>query len=155
MGGSGEALPSGAVGEKITWTTPPSNQLVTTTESDWTNASITLSPGVWLVTANVFTKAEIAAGHSAGSYAATRIKITDTTNNIVQNQHKTLAFVCPSATTAVGSVQTVLPFSFVASISTSTTYKIRAVSDRTGGGNSGTLYNVTDSYSEFYAVRIA
>jgi hypothetical protein len=151
---TGTAIPAGSVGEKVTWTTPPSLQNVTTTESDWTNASITLTSGVWLVTANVFTVAQIASGQPAGAYAATRVKITDSSNNVIQNQYKTLAFFASSATTGIGGGETVLPFSFVASVSTTTTYKIRVVSDRSGGGNSGVLKNAPSGYSEFYAIRL-
>jgi hypothetical protein len=151
---SGVAVPAGAIGEKITWTTPPSTQNLTTVEADWTNAFITLPAGTWDIKANLSVTAVLASGVAAGSYAASRIKITDSSNNIVENQYKTLDTNAHAATTAAASLGAVIPFAFTKSVAASTVYKIRVFNDRTGGGNAGIISNGNSVYSEFYAIRI-
>jgi hypothetical protein len=155
QGGDGTAIPAGMVGEKITWTTPPSGQTVTTVETDWTNAFITLTPGTWLVVATLSAIAKIGSGQAAGSYSAIRMKITDSSNNIVDGQYKTMDQFCYAASTAEAGIEVTTPFIFIKSVTSSTILKIRVLGDRTGGGNPGAINNTASVPSEFYAVRIA
>jgi len=146
---SGSAIAAGYVGEKITWASAPSDQTITTTESDWTNANIVLTSGVWLVVANIQVYAETAA--TSGSSQSAIVRITNSSNTIIQNQDK-LLYVKTTANVTNG-IQTTLPFSFIANLSAaSTTYKIRCYITSAG---TGTIANRSLQYSEFYGIRIA
>jgi hypothetical protein len=59
-----------------------------------------------------------------------------------------------NATASISGYSTI-PFSFIKSVSGNTVYKIRVASGRTGGGDSGQVWNQNTLYSEFFAVRIA
>lgn len=146
---SGTIVPTGMLGEKITWTTPPAGQVFTTTEADWTNATISLTAGVWLVTANLNYKVATAA--SSGSFGAIFAKITDSSNNIVDNQDKQAALSSESATGT--SMVGTLAFNFVANLTTTTTYKIRGRNNVAGSDTR--LNNDATARSEFFAIRIA
>ena len=147
---SGSAIAAGYVGEKITWASAPSTTATPTTIADWTNASIPLTSGTWLVIANIMADAYTAA--TAGTNAITTISITDSSNNVVQNQEKSVQCLTP----ANGNMRTVtcLSFGFVANLNASTTYKIRHVRNSVSG-NAGNSYNEASYRSEFFAIRIA
>ena len=150
--GDGTAVPAGYIGEKITWTTSPTTQIFNTSESDWTNATINLSSGVWLVTANI--SFEIQSGAITGNYSYIRVKITDSSNVVVESQSRQL--LANTAASANNTNSSCLPFSFVANILTPTSYKIRAVRvDGVGTGGGAYLINSAAPSSEFFAVRIA
>lgn len=147
---SGSAVPSGFVGEKITWASAPSTAAVQATIGDWTNANIVLTAGTWLVIANITADAYTAA--TSGTAATTTVSITDSSNNIIQNSEKSIECLTPANGNArnVGTIA----FSFIANLNTSTTYKIRMVRASTSG-NFGNVYNQALYRSEFFAVRLA
>jgi len=147
---SGSAVPAGYIGEKITWASAPSTAAITGTLADWSNATITLTAGTWLVVANITADAYTAA--TAGTYCQTNISITDSSNNVVQNQDKSIAALTP-ANSNMRNLCTVA-FSFVANLNASTTYKIRGVRS-SATGNAGNFYNEAGYRSEFFGLRIA
>jgi hypothetical protein len=142
-----------AIGEKITWSSAPSSQSITTAETDWTNASIAMSAGTWLIVANLSVSVFTASGQGAGAYAAARLKITDTANNVID--YKSFVGSSAATTSAEAEFTGTVGFSMVKTFTESTTYKIRVLNDRTGGGNSGSLRNQNGLSSEFFAVRLA
>jgi len=149
---TGNTIATGYVGEKVTWTTPPSNQTINTTIADWTNASITLSAGVWLVQANVCLKCET--GATSGAVTNALVFITDSSNTTVQNQEK--LFGTRTNATAIARNEGSLSFSFLVNLSSvSTTYKIRVRKDDSGALGTASIYNQSTLYSEFFAIRIA
>jgi hypothetical protein len=80
MGGSGEALPSGAVGEeKIAYATSTAT-VTADVEVDVTGASITLEPGVWELqySASVLLERTPASTYSIQC----RLRIRDSANNV-------------------------------------------------------------------------
>jgi len=147
---AGTAAAAGYIGEKITWASAPATAAIGTSVADWTNASLPLTAGTWLVVANITADAYTAA--TAGTYAVSTVSITDSSNTVVQNQEKSIGALTP----ANGNQRNlgVLSFSFVANLNGSTTYKIRAVRASTAG-NAGNLYNEASYRSEFFAIRIA
>lgn len=148
----GVALNAGEVGEKITWTTPPTDQTATTTEADWTNAVLPLTSGVWLVQASVM--GLITTASAANANAALQIKITDTSNVVVQQMDKSMYAGTLSTVTGVSMIGNV-NFSFVANVSTSTSYKIRIKKTEAGGTATVQVYNSSTEFSQFFAIRIA
>lgn len=147
--GDGTAVPAGYVGERITWITAPSSFAPTTVETDWTNAFITLTPGIWMVVANI----EMGYGSNSGGSGNTQFKITDSSNNLIQNMNKQVGGTVPG--TSGWAIYGVASGSFIANLSSTTTYKIRVFKvDGSGVGNSN-VFNTSSAYSEFYAVRIA
>jgi hypothetical protein len=150
---TGAAIASGYIGERVTWITPPASQLFGTTEADWTNAQIQLTAGTWLVIANI--GVEIQCGSTSGNWSQNRVRITDTSNNIVQNMQKSISVSCQNTGVAPFN-RGVLAYSFVANLNSSQTYKIRAARiDGIGTGTSAYLVNSGDQFSEFFAIRIA
>jgi hypothetical protein len=145
------SISAGYVGEKITWSTPPTTANLGTSTADWTNATFTLTPGVWQIFANICVSA--VTGTTAANSTYAQVYITDGSNNIVQNQEKRLLVLTPAA--ASSQVVTALPFALIVNISSSTTYKIRALRVDAAGTGSAQIRNAGADYSEFYAVRIA
>lgn len=147
--GDGTAVPVGYVGEKITWISAPSTVALSISEADWTNASITFGAGVWLICANILTSAT--PNNVAGSNATAVVRITDSSNNIIQTMDKQLFITTP--TNGVAGIVTTLSFSLIANVNGSTTYKIRAF--KAEASATCNLYNQAFARSEFFAVRIA
>jgi hypothetical protein len=149
----GSAVASGYIGQKITWTTPPpSQQLVTTTETDLTNSSITLTPGIWQIFASIQCVAQVAP--AVGAEQAIYLKITDSANTVINNLDKSIYIKNVAA--APGAMQCVISMNDVVNISSSTTYKIRILKYESGGSAQSYIYNASpSSFSHFYAVRIA
>lgn len=149
-GGQGATIPTGLIGEKITWASAPANQSMTTSTADWTNASITLTTGLWLVQANISAQAET--GATSGNTQLLSMLITDSANAVVQNQYKSI--LAKTVAAVVNTIQTVSSFSFVANISTSTIYKIRANCSSSSGSANSYVLNSSSQYSEFFAIRL-
>lgn len=139
------------VGEKITWATPPASQNIGTAVQDWTNANIVLTPGVWLIQANIMTT--YTTGAVAGNNGNTNVMITDAANSIVQQMDKLLVGYAAGAFAVLS--ETSLSFSFVASLSVTTTYKIRAQRNDSVGTGTASLQNGAAARSEFFGLRIA
>lgn len=149
---SGVTVPAGYIGERITWTSAPATQTATLSEADWTNATITLTPGVWQVYASIATVVQ--AGTAAGSTCEIIVKITDSSNNIIQEMDKSV-YISSGTVNTNPTMIAVIPFSFVANVNSSTTYKIRTIrldGVSTGGGG---VCNQSTRRSQFFAVRIA
>lgn len=144
---SGGSTSSGYIGEKITWTAPPSDQNLTTTETDWTNANITLPAGVWFVVFNV--TARYSTGGSAGDYGNAYVKVTNSSNTLVQSKEISIQ----SGASGISRIVAPISGSFLVNLSGSTTYKMRVVMAHGQGTGTGTVYN-SSSTSEFYAIRI-
>jgi len=147
----GVAIGAGFIGEKITWTTPPGTLVLGTSEADWTNAFLTLTPGVWQIYASIV--ATYVTGTTANNAGYASVKITDSSNVIVQEMDKNLYVITPAANS--NQIITSIPLSFVANVSVSTVYKIRASRTDLSGTGSGQLRNGSTERSHFFAVRIA
>jgi hypothetical protein len=145
---SGSAVTTGFVGEKLTWATPPVDQTITTL-TDWTNANIVLSAGVWMVTASV--QVLYGGNTSANTFGFATVQITDSSNVIIQNQQQIAGVQFTGASSSINGQGSVV-FAFVASVSGSTTYKIRA-----SGNTNGTVkvLNSSNGQSTLFATRIA
>lgn len=147
--GDGTAVPSGYVGEVITWSTVPTTQTFTT-EADWTNAVITVPSGVWRL------QAEIQVYSNKGSTVAgdcnTYVKITNSSNTVIENCSARHGVYINSATELIGTA--LISLSAIVSVSSNTQYKIRAYKAGVSGSASE-LQNSGDIKSRFYAVRIA
>lgn len=145
---SGSVVPVGMIGERITWAVAPSTQALTLTETDWTNAVINLTPGTWHIFANI--QISYDCGATAGSFGRSEFKVTDSSNNLIQNLNKQIA-----TRGAFNFVSSVLASSGVVTISSNTSYKIRVLRADLTGTNAGNVLNTTTAFSEFYAIRIA
>jgi len=152
---TGVAPAAGRVGEKITWTTAPGAFSVTTSMSDWSNAFITLNPGVWLIQASI--NANISTEPYAGYDVAGVIRITDSSGNLVDTQQKSLNV--RAGGNQEQRTRVVVSFMSVVNVTaTNTVYKIRAQRFDNIGSGSFSLINssgVDSGYSHFFAVRIA
>ncbi len=148
----GGAPTAGKIGEKITWASAPSSYAVTTSEADWTNASITLTAGTWLIFANL--NYALVTGATAGNDVDLYVKITDSSNTLLQNLFKDLR--CKTVANVVNAAAGCVSFNAVQVVPPGgATYKVRAYRVDNNGTNSATLYYVNSAYSEFFAVRIA
>ena len=147
---SGVAIEAGKVGQVVACSTL-ATQAMTGTITDWAGATITLGAGVWLIVANI--SASATANSGAGYYATTWAQITDSANNMINNQLKSISVSAATATTP--GLYGILSFSTVVYPTSATTYKIRGQRTGDGGGLNGTLWHQVLYYSEFFAVRIA
>jgi hypothetical protein len=148
---SGLDISAGYIGEKITWATAPSTASPGTTVGDWTNASISLTSGRWLVVANI--SVLVATGAVAGNWSTLVVSITDSANTVIFNQEKTVGI--QTSGNLVTRLQAILPFTCVADLSSSATYKIRCQRVDNVGTGSSSIYNDPTLRSEFFAIRIA
>lgn len=149
---SGVPVGTGYVGQKVTWVTPPSSVTTTTTESDWSNATIVLDQGVWLIQASLV--GLLQTGTTSGNDVELRVRITDSSNTTIQNFEKYARI--QTAANAVTSLGLNMCFSGVQIVTAaSTTYKIRARRVDNNGTNTAVIYNSAGVYSEFFAIRIA
>lgn len=152
----GTAVPAGYVGEKITWTTPPVNRLAIgpNVTDYWSNAEITLTPGVWLIQSLIETV--VHSNTTNNTYAYIRIWITDggsSGENIISSMANTCFLQNPTGDASIDMTYP-LHFSGYVNISTTTTYKIRFTTADISG-TSYDLYNDGKDLSHFFAVRIA
>ena len=143
---------SGKVGEKVTWTTSPSTQSLTVTETDWTNATFTLSAGVWVITALV--QLGYTTGTTSGNGGAALCKLTDSSNTLIQTQYQQIGIT--TAANAAVQLTGIVAINCVETITSGTkTYKLRVLKADGIGVGSGTVYNQNTIYSTFFAIRIA
>jgi len=147
----GSAIPAGMIGETITWTTAPASQATTTTLADWTNATFTLSAGVWMLYASI--QASATCGTTLGDQTTARVVITDSGGTTINNWDKRISVTQPSTGTA--RIFAPIPFSGILNISASTTYKIMVQKQDIAGTGSGDVRFASSDYSQFFAVRIA
>jgi hypothetical protein len=148
---TGVAPAAGVIGETKTWATPPStNASLTTSEADWTNATITVTAGVWLIIASV--EVGYRTGAVAGNAGSTVVKLTNASNTVIDNQSAKITVITAAA--AATEVMSTLTLCTTVSVSTSTEYKLRVYRvDGTGTGT-GAVYNESTAYSTFKAIRI-
>jgi hypothetical protein len=150
----GASTTSGYIGERLTWATPPVDQVVTTTETDWTNANIVLTPGRWLLVAEIVATVQTGSGTSVD--VSNIVTITDTANVKLADMARVLRASWSSATAGSVGNYGVLTMSHVVNTNTNTTYKIRL--QRNDGGAAGTANALNTGptlKSNFYAIRIA
>ena len=145
----GAVAPTGQIGERQTWSTPPSSQVATTSISDWTNANIVLTPGTWQIFGSFFVTGTTAA--SIGAAATTVVQITDASNTVVQNMESQM-YIVNSGSSALTTGSTVALYGTV-SINTTTTYKVRL--QKAEAAATCQIYNTAFARSVFYAIRIA
>jgi hypothetical protein len=149
---TGATIASGYVGETKTWTSAPVSQTLTTSEADWTNATFTLTPGVWQIFYH--THFDVVSGSTAGNSTYAIVKLTDSSNTVIDNTQS--FFRVSTSGSASTNLQSVVSNSAVVNISSSTTYKLRAYRTDASGTGSGSIKNVAGpESSKFYAVRIA
>lgn len=146
----GAAVPAGFPGETITWTSVPASQSATTVEADWTNGFITLTPGVWLVMASVM--AVYTTGATASNEGYTVVRITDSSNNIIQNSDKLVYGKTVAAVT--NTCESSLALFFQVSITVPTVYKIRFYRVDVSGTGSGSVENSSVQRSNFFGIRL-
>lgn len=147
----GVAPVTGMLGERVTWSVQPITQSVTVSETDWTNSSITLGVGTWLLSAQVCATIQLTA--TAGNDSELNVKITDASNNEINRQSRSIRARTPAA--AINLTTQVISLSTVVSISSTTTYKIRVKKQDNVGTAAVSVYNEASNYSDFYAIRIA
>jgi hypothetical protein len=148
----GNAPATGMVGQRITWTSAPSSVTAgSTTETDWTNATFTLTTGCWHIFANV--SMEAASGTTGGNYTQAIIKLTNSSNTVIDEQERNLRALTVTSSTGINVVG-VVTLSTVVNISADTVYKLRYKKTESGTGTA-TFYNQADYRSNFYAIRIA
>jgi hypothetical protein len=148
----GTTVGSGYIGQVIEPASALVSYTLTTSEADVTNASITLTPGVWQICYSVTT--EVVTGAVSGNSSYARVMVTNAANTHIG---KTERILQAKATSAVAnSIDASLSASCVVNISTDTTYKLRALLINSTGTGSGSLYVSSGNYEcTFYAVRIA
>lgn len=150
---SGTVVPSGFIGQKITWVSAPTTQALTTSYVDWTNANLSLTAGIWMIVANV--NVQMATQSGAASDVEGHVQIVDGSGTLVELQRKRTRII------AINTVQVVdwktLPFSCIVRPTATTTYKIQARKQDNLATSTANLMNGVSStdYSEFYAIRIA
>jgi hypothetical protein len=140
------------VGQRITWTSAPATVTAPgTTETDWTNATFTLTPGCWHIFANV--SIEAVSGTTAGNYTQGIIKLTNSSNTIIDEQERNVRAYSVTSSTGINVVSAVT-LSTVVNISADTVYKLRYKKTEVGTGTA-TFLNQAEYRSNFYAIRIA
>lgn len=143
----GVAVAGGYVGEKITWTSAPSTQSLSTSDSDWINATFTLTPGIWLIQYHI----QYSLGVGASGDVSLDLYLRDSSGNLIQTANQQPRW----AQAGAGTLFSVASCSVVESPSVSKTYKITARYRNNAGTNSASLLNAVGGYSQFFAVRIA
>lgn len=147
----GVAPVTGMLGERVTWSTQPVTQSVTISEADWTNSSITIGAGTWLLSAQVCATIQLTA--NAGNDSELNVKITDASNNEINRLSRSIRARTPAA--AINLTTQVINLSTIVSTSSTTTYKIRVRKQDNVGTATVSVYNEASNYSDFFAVRIA
>jgi hypothetical protein len=163
---SGTAAPVGYLGEFVQATLNSDTTITSissTTQTDITGSTITLTPGVWMISYSLPTFIGGTFGTSGGLRA--NIRVTDSSNNLVS---KTISFMQfgDGAISGFSSLVQQMSSSTVITISTTTSYKLRAMFNQNGtvtspqfillgSGSSTALLSDPDSSANFYAVRIA
>lgn len=148
---TGSAIAAGFVGEIIA--SSFSNYTATTSTADVTGATLPLTAGTWRIFMEV--EADLTSGTGVGAAATIQVLMTNSSNVQVGNF---IASLFISTTAASSQIQAPIVYETVLSISSSTTYKLRALlSNNSGTGATCTLFSTTNasSASVFYAVRIA
>jgi hypothetical protein len=147
---TGSAPAAGVIGETKTWATPPSTNLSLSTEADWTNATITVTAGVWLIIASV--QVGYTTGAVAGNMGSTVVRLTNSANTVIDNQSAQVTAKTSAA--AVTEVRSTVTLCTTVSVSSSTEYKLRVYRVNGVGTGTGAVYNDDTAYSTFKAIRI-
>jgi hypothetical protein len=148
---TGAAIPAGYQGQVITTASAIATTASTTSEADVTNASITLTPGVWQIFSSV--TAQYTSGTTSGNSGFLMVTVTDSANTHIGNTER----IVYANTRATGSISnyTSLAASTVVSIASNTTYKLRQKrTDSSGTGSGGVEVSSSNYDSTFYAIRL-
>lgn len=149
---TGAAIPAGSLGQTITWVTVPTTTSFTTSASDWTNAFITLQPGVYYISAQISMQAN--AGSTVNNDVECIVSLTDSTGTIVNNQSRSIrtrAYV----TGVAALLNAVTPLSAIVNVTAANTiYKIRGQLQNNTGTGACQFFNVSNQYSDLYAVKL-
>jgi len=148
----GVAVTTGNIGEVIT-----SANIVTTTlnssDTDITNASITLTAGVWRITYQLTCSMTTASATNDGG--SIYVAMTDTGNTRIAKTNRSMFLRNVGVgVQAVGN--TCLAMDIIIPLSATTTYKLRGQrADNQGTNTASIQVNANQNDSVFFAVRIA
>lgn len=153
--GDGTAVPAGYVGETVTGTVTNSVSL-TTSYASITGTSISLSPGIWMIYAQVslFLNIPPNSGSNFTQLTGSVQLATSTGTNLTERS----MYLQSSAQTAFGMViANYVPINHVVNITSTTTYQLNGkyTVAGTNPGVSVTTNTTAPFTSVFYAVRIA
>jgi hypothetical protein len=145
---SGVAPAAGVIGQKIEATITTTSSI--TSETDITNASLTLTAGVW----DIFYSctARVVSGSTAGNNTDITIKITNSANAQIGKSARSMR--CRTVAALANDVICSLSASETVAISGSTVYKLRALKTDNAGTGTVEVFNSGQLESCFYAVRI-
>jgi hypothetical protein len=148
---TGAAIPAGYQGQVITTASAIATTTATLSETDVTNASFTLTPGVWQIFYSV--TANYSSGTTSGNDGFTMVTITDSANTHIGESERIIYAI--TRTAAANQNYSSLAASAVVNVTGSTVYKLRLKRTDNGGIGSGAVENVSGAYgSTFYAIRI-
>jgi hypothetical protein len=148
---TGAAIPAGYQGQVITTASAIATTTATLSETDVTNASFTLTPGVWQIFYSV--TANYSSGTTSGNDGFTMVTITDSANTHIGASERIIYAI--TRTAAANQNYSSLAASAVVNVTGSTVYKLRLKRTDNGGIGSGAVENVSGAYgSTFYAIRI-
>ena len=151
---SGVAVPAGQIGQIVTWTSTPSDQTVTTTETDWTNAFISLPAGVWQINASI--AVAVTTGSGTNVDCSNIVTLTDSSNVKIQDMARVLRTSWVSATAGAVGQYGVLSMSCVVTPGSTTTYKLRVQRNDGGVAGTATVFGTGPTLkSNLFATRIA
>jgi hypothetical protein len=146
----GGSIQTGYIGETITWSNAPIPQGFSSgSYVDWSNANIVLTPGIWILYADIQAGCTVS-GSQNGSFV---IALTDSSNNILEGGLATRSLYYLNNNASALSTYHPLPFHAVVRPTVTTTYKIRAKT--AGTWSAYYLINAeSDGRSTMFGVRI-
>ena len=150
--GDTTSVPSGYVGEVLQANLTATQSIVSTSDADAAGLSLTLGPGVWMLTYSL--SASITVTTTSGATNGINTRITDSSNVLLGNSIRCGYIKNMGSGTQSGDTVFSLHASELVTLASQTTYKIRAkiLSVTTPGS----LYqDTTYGQSKFMAVRIA
>ena len=150
---NGVAVPAGQIGETITSANIVTTTLASLSDTDITNATITLTPGVWRITYQLTCQMLTASATNDGG--SIYVAMTDNSNNRIARTNRSM-FVRNTGAGTQTPAATCLAMDIVISLSVTTTYKLRGQRADNQGVNTATVQvNANQNDSVFFAVRIA
>lgn len=151
---SGNAVSTSYVGEIISASSFTSNYAITTSYADVTNASITLTAGVWKIWAEL--TAQITTGTSAANETIGYFQITNSAGTKINDASRAVGHRAAAAVAGGVYAFYQVVFSTEVTPTTSTVYKLQAKISNLSGTGSGVVYaDNSVGQCRFYAIRIA
>jgi hypothetical protein len=146
---AGSAPGVGYLGEKIVPASTIAQYILTTTETDIPDATVVLTKGSWAITAIMYF--DINKGSTAAAINAIA-RLTDASNTVLDSGR---ALVSVSTTTDV-EIRGCIVLTADVNISSTTTYKLRALASALPAGSGGTIQgsNEADAPLKFFARRV-